>query len=325
MQEIPVFFIPEMVAENVNSFSPSAGKPAKVVAQWQEKFAVALHAFEPLSADDLSLAHDRRYVEAVLEGRRDNGFGDRNLITAETLRYTNGAMLAAAREALRNGKVAVAPASGFHHACYASGGGFCTFNGLMVTALWLLKHESSVKRIAILDLDQHYGNGTDDIRKKLNISGDSIRHFTGGASSHEADRFLSELPLLVKALGEECDLLLYQAGADPHVDDPLGGWMTTHQLAQRDLLVFQTAASMGLPVAWNLAGGYQTPLQRVLDIHNNTMEACCQVYILKDQDSCEPACRGCLSARISQWLDSLTPQERESFYSETSHPQLSLE
>ena len=49
--------------------------------------------------------------------------------------FTSGAMLAAARDALANGWGAVAPCSGFHHAGYDFAGGFCTFNGLMVTAL----------------------------------------------------------------------------------------------------------------------------------------------------------------------------------------------
>ncbi|MEI6269080.1 MAG: hypothetical protein WCP01_09395, partial [Methylococcaceae bacterium] len=75
---------------------------------------------------------------------------------------------------------------------------------------------------------------------------------------------------------------LYQAGADPHIDDPLGGWMTTLQLYQRDMIVFKTAREMNLPVAWNLAGGYQRDengeLLPVLQIHDNTMKACLSTY-----------------------------------------------
>ncbi len=35
---------------------------------------------------------------------------------------------------------------------------------------------------------------------------------------------------------------------------------------------------MSLPVAWNLAGGYQNPLRRVLDIHDNTMLECMSAF-----------------------------------------------
>lgn len=80
----------------------------------------------------------------------------------------------------------------------------------------------------------------------------------------------------------DCDVILYQAGADPHVDDPLGGFLSTAQLRERDRLVFVTANSLGIPIAWNLAGGYQVDsgggIQSVLDIHNNTMRECVSVY-----------------------------------------------
>jgi acetoin utilization deacetylase AcuC-like enzyme len=63
--------------------------------------------------------------------------------------------------ALQHG-VACAPVSGFHHAGYYTARGFCTFNGLMAAAVQLRK-DSRVHRVMILDLDQHYGDGTDDI------------------------------------------------------------------------------------------------------------------------------------------------------------------
>jgi hypothetical protein len=50
-------------------------------------------------------------------------------------------------------------------------------------------------------------------------------------------------------------------------------------MEKRDLIVFETAKAMGLPIAWNLAGGYQTPLRRVLDIHDNTLKACAKIYL----------------------------------------------
>ena len=76
----------------------------------------------------------------------------------------------------------------------------------------------------------------------------------------------------------DCDVILYQAGADPHVDDPLGGWLTTEQLRERDRRVFESAQRLGVPIAWNLAGGYQEPLSKVLEIHDNTMRECERVY-----------------------------------------------
>ena len=163
------------------------------------------------------------------------------------------------------------------HARWASAAGFCTFNGLMVTAC-VLRKESVVERVGILDFDQHWGNGTGDII--LHLGADWVRHYSAGAdwdSPEQAERFLEMIPTILRAM-TDCDVILYQAGADPHIDDPLGGWLTTGQLRERDRLVFQYAASLGVPIAWNLAGGYQSPLRNVLDIHDNTMRECAAVF-----------------------------------------------
>ncbi len=110
---------------------------------------------------------------------------------------------------------------------------------------------------------------------------DFVRHYTAGAHYHsqsQASEFLQQIPALVASMND-CDVVLYQAGADPHIDDPLGGWLTTQQLAERDRLVFESARRLGIPLAWNLAGGYQSPLRKVLDIHDNTMRGCASAYL----------------------------------------------
>jgi acetoin utilization deacetylase AcuC-like enzyme len=71
----------------------------------------------------------------------------------------------------------------------------------------------------------------------------------------------------------KCDILFYQAGADPHIQDPGGGWMRDDELERRDDLVFMLAQRQKVPVVWNLAGGYQQPVEKVLVIHDNTKEA----------------------------------------------------
>jgi len=80
-----------------------------------------------------------------------------------------------------------------------------------------------------------------------------------------------------------CDVILYQAGADPHINDPLGGWLTTDQLAERDRMVFSAARRLGVPIAWNLAGGYQVDadggITKIIEIHNNTLFACAEIFL----------------------------------------------
>ena len=281
---IPVFYRPEMTASS-RFFAPGTFKPAACVEDWLRcGLMTAAREFLPASRDDLCLAHDPRYVDGVLAGRIRNGFNGTELDVAASLPYTTGAMMAAAEEAVLNGGVACAPVSGFHHAQYDSAAGFCTFNGLIVTVRHL-QTKGYAKRIGILDLDQHYGDGTDQIIERLKLR--NVHHVSAGKeyrSARDAETFLNRLPELVHSF-ERCQVLLYQAGADPHVKDPLGGWMTTEQLAQRDRIVFATAAELGLPLAWNLAGGYQRDaaggIEPVLEIHRNTMKACVSAYLAR--------------------------------------------
>lgn len=72
---------------------------------------------------------------------------------------------------------------------------------------------------------------------------------------------------------------MYQAGGDQHQDDPLGGFLTTREMMERDRIVFTEANAMRLPVVWNLAGGYQQPHEWIIEIHRNTMRACVEVYV----------------------------------------------
>lgn len=274
---LPVFFTPRMVAES-GGFSPSAAKPAQVADRLRAcGLPIAIIEPAPVTVEELCLAHDRVYVDDILAGRVPNGFGNCSPAIAASLLYTTGSMLSAARHVLDAGGIACAPCSGFHHAGYRSPDGFCTFNGLMTTAC-ALRRDARVLRVGIVDCDMHYGDGTDEIIDELGARS-WIEHFTAGSvysRPEQASTFFAELPGRLDAMGG-CDVVLYQAGADPHVDDPLGGWLTTAQLAARDTMVFEAFAGLGIPVVWNLAGGYQRArdgsIPKVLEIHENTARA----------------------------------------------------
>jgi hypothetical protein len=70
-----------------------------------------------------------------------------------------------------------------------------------------------------------------------------------------------------------------------HVDDPLGGVLTIEQMAERDRIVFAAARAQATPIAWNLAGGYQEPLTKVVDLHSNTMRACVREYFHRREEA----------------------------------------
>lgn len=280
MTTIPVFYTPKQVALDDVGDSPSARKPAEVIASWQKAdFPIEIHEPTPVTLADFDRAHDPAFVRGVLACEIDNGFGTRHESVAKALPYTSGSMLSAARHVLATGTpVAVSPTSGFHHAGYAQAEGFCTFNGLMVT-VQALRADGVGGRIGILDLDEHYGNGTDEI---LRHTGDLyVQHYTFGGQTIPRSggaAWLRDLPWILRQF-EGCSIVLYQAGADPHEHDPYSrGILSTKQLFERDEIVFHALAAFGVPVVWNLAGGYQTPLRKVLDIHDNTMLACLDAY-----------------------------------------------
>jgi acetoin utilization deacetylase AcuC-like enzyme len=276
-----VFYRPEQVASNASSFSPSASKPALVVEDWLHRGLIGpedVMSFDPVTPKEMALAHDPDFVEGVQSLEMDNGFYNRDAGVAASLPFTSGSMLAAARYALAHDENVCSPTSGFHHAGYDFTGGYCTFNGLMITAMALL-NSGEVNNIGIIDCDAHYGNGTDDIIRRLKVKG--VHHHTMGKFFHDrldagpkGQRFLDWLSKAIDDC-QQVDLLIYQAGADPHLKDPLGGILSEVTMAQRDHAVFE--AFKGRPLVWNLAGGYQRDkrggIEPVLRLHRHTMKA----------------------------------------------------
>ena len=284
MGNMAVYFRQEQSCTEANSYSPSAGKPALVMQDWEKHFPgrMKVCSFEAATREQLYLAHSHGYVDDVLDCKQNNGFDNASPAIAESLRYTTGSMIAAAKDVLEDGsfhRCAVSPTSGFHHAHYSYGGGFCTFNGLMVTAIEMYRL-GLAKRILILDFDQHYGDGTQNIIDRLGI--DYVDHITAGLSYDTAEQGLRLLDDLMRLPNRYYDLVLYQAGADIHVDDPLGGRMTTEQMRDRDMSVFCFGKMRFASIVWNLAGGYQRDLngtiEPVLTLHRQTMEQCLRVY-----------------------------------------------
>lgn len=274
-----VFYSPCQSVPEVDSYSPSAGKPEKVVAQWLERWPEHISLVEPVpvTPQQLALAHDHNYVNDILDCRRHNGFGNLSRKVAESLPWTTGSLVSATQYVIEHGGAACSPTSGFHHARYDKCGGFCTFNGLMVAAQLA---RPKVERVGILDCDFHYGNGTDDIIAHLRLR--FVEHCTTGriGGPKDPEAFLEELPTILRGMNPH--LLIYQAGADAHNDDPLGGWMSAQQMRRRDQIVFQFCRQNNVPVVWNLAGGYQEDFQKVLDLHHATMEECLAAF---SQDS----------------------------------------
>jgi len=93
---IPVFYRPEQSCDEAIRVSPSAGKPALVMADWTSDPSISNHievkSFEPASKESLYAAHSKAYVDDVLSCREINGFGNHSQHIAASLRFTTGSM-----------------------------------------------------------------------------------------------------------------------------------------------------------------------------------------------------------------------------------------
>jgi len=281
MTKLKVFYNSKQQVEDNKSFSPSAGKPRLVLESWISKRPDLIQVVESkaCSLSMMKQAHSSKYVHGVMSLKAPNGFGNKQKSVAMSLPYTTGSFASAAVDAINTNSVNASLTSGFHHACYENGGGFCTMNSLVISAQILRQHGDLKKgRVGILDLDCHRGNGTEDIIKKLKL--DYIDHWTLGAEGRgkSGQEIIDSFEGLFENTFSKCDTLFVQLGADACLDDPLGGFFTKEEMFKRDLEVFRLMKKYNLSGVWNLAGGYQDPIQNVLDLHDFSLEAWSRIY-----------------------------------------------
>jgi len=247
----------------------------------------------------LRLAHTAEYVEAVRTGtvpreiQRRIGFPWSPQMV-ERARRSVGATIAAARAALDDGAAANL-AGGTHHAFADRGEGFCVFNDVAVAAR-VLQRDQHARRIAIVDLDVHQGNGSAAI-----FSGDSsvftfsmhgAQNFPfrkemsdldvalndGTADAEYLELLQAHLPSVLN--GHQPDFVFYLAGADPYEGDRLGRLkLTIDGLRQRDEIVMTACRRAGLPLAISMSGGYAPDIDAIVTIHANTIQSAVRCLI----------------------------------------------
>jgi acetoin utilization deacetylase AcuC-like enzyme len=250
-----------------------------------------LHEAPAAAWEDLRLVHDPAYVDAVANGtlpremQRRIGFPWSPQMV-ERSRRSVGATIAATRVALDEG-VAANLAGGTHHSFADRGEGFCVFNDVAVAAR-VLQRDGDGRRIAIVDLDVHQGNGTaaifagDDSVFTFSMHGE--KNFPFRKEVSDLDVALADgtgddeyLGLLRRHLDDvlnrhQPDFVFYLAGADPYEGDRLGRLtMTIAGLRERDELVFAECRARGLPVAVTMSGGYASDVDDIITIHANTI------------------------------------------------------
>lgn len=242
------------------------------------------------SINKLKLVHDSEYISAFCNGTLDShilrriGFGDvtRTQTLIDRTKAEVAGTLLTAELALEHG-LAVNTAGGTHHAFKDTGSGFCILNDLAVTAEVLLRR-GACNRILILDLDVHQGDGTASIFEGrsdvFTLSVHAANNFPARKQRSHLDIGLPDgtsddiyLATVADALLDVLrtyrpDLVLYDAGVDPHVDDSLGRLALSDEgLARRELLVLDTCLGSDIPVAGVVGGGYHPDLDVLADRH----------------------------------------------------------
>ena len=251
------------------------------------------HVPEPAPRGWLELAHEVEYVAAVLEQRLDEAAVRRlglpmSPVLALRSRCAVAGTVLTARLALEHG-IACNTAGGSHHAFTGHGAGFCVFNDVAVAARLLLA-EGGVGRVLVVDLDVHQGDGTAsmlaDEPRAFTLSVHCRTNFPARKQQSDLDvaldaevgdaDYLGLLDGLLPALLDRVrpDLVLYNAGVDPHRDDRLGRLaLTDAGLAERERLVLDAVRSRGLSLACVVGGGYADDLDLLARRHALLHEA----------------------------------------------------
>lgn len=250
---------------------------------------IQLHPAPKAQVVDILRAHSQAYVS----GLTNNTLSEKELRPIgltwgpellERSLTSVGGFIKASDFALKDGFSALL-AGGTHHAHYDRGEGYCVFNDFAVAALRLLEMKK-VKKILIVDLDVHQGNGNSSILGNrddvfiLSVHGEKNYPFRKVPShldvplpSETTDREYIEA--LARALSRisylEFDILFYQAGVDNLKEDTLGTFnLTFDGLMARDRMVFEFAKNR--PIAMAIGGGYANPIDLTVRAHVNSFK-----------------------------------------------------
>jgi acetoin utilization deacetylase AcuC-like enzyme len=190
--------------------------------------------------------------------------------------------------------IAMNIAGGTHHSFADHGEGFCIFNDIAMAANYFL-HHGIVKKILVIDLDVHQGNGT------AKIFQDDPRVFTfsmHGARNYPTKKEQSDLDIglpdktedgpYLKSLSEtlprlldevQPELIFYLSGVDVLETDKLGRLsLSMAGCRRRDEIVLSLCKKHAIPVAVSMGGGYSERIAHIIEAHANTFRLGQEIY-----------------------------------------------
>lgn len=252
----------------------------------------------PVSEDILLLTHDVEYWEKLQSQNltakeiRKIGFPMRPELIERGLHIAGGT-IDCAKFALEFG-VAMNVAGGTHHSYSTHGEGFCILNDFAIAANFLLNKQLA-KKILIIDLDVHQGNGTAKIFENnsavFTFSMHGAKNYPGRKEQSDLDIGLPDnckdqeylntltdnLPKIINSFNP--DFVFYLSGVDVLESDKLGRLsLTIEGCKQRDEFVLNSCLKNKIPVAISMGGGYSPEIKDIIEAHANTFRAAQELF-----------------------------------------------
>ncbi|MAX65620.1 MAG: histone deacetylase [Bacteriovoracaceae bacterium] len=281
----------------------------KTIERLQEKFFLVDSSLTPIRIDDLKFAHSQDYIQKVLnqpdtvvevgyELIKDGKY-ERFDPLAQKRPFSEiiqkmllhaGGTYQSSLSALDLG-FSYFLGGGMHHAMSFGPGGFCLLNDIVIAAR-KLQSQYKVKKVLVVDLDCHKGDGTAEITASDDTIYTFSIHMKAGWPLDQKKRlengrlnpsFISSdldvaigpfddyLNKLAAALAKidlaQFDLAIVVHGADVFIDDVLpsagGIKLSEQEVLQRDQMVFNWLKSKNIPQSWCLGGGYGASIYKI--------------------------------------------------------------
>ena len=262
----------------------------------KEKVVKKFYKPEPCSFDTLKEVHSEEYILKVKNKTLEEtlvkkiGFPLNNSVVNRSFRATGGTVLAS-KFALQN-RLSCNTAGGSHHATRDEGAGYCVFNDVAVAAKHALS-KKTIKKVLIIDLDVHQGNGNSEIfkndRSVFTFSMHCKSNYPAKKSKSDLDVELKDntedkeyIDILKKNLHilnkENFDLIFYIAGVDIHHNDRLGKLKITDEgIKNREELVISNFFDKKIPLCGVLGGGYNKDFKKLVELHAILHKSCASI------------------------------------------------
>ena len=295
--ELPVINHPDYVAK-INDDNKFPIKKFGALAKYllDNKVVQKFHVPKACSIETMKTSHSLKYINDIknktldIKLQKKIGFPINDSVVRRSFVATGGTVLAS--KLALDSKLACNTAGGSHHATFNFGAGYCVFNDVAVAANYL-KNKGYAKKILILDLDVHQGNGNSEIfqndKDVLTFSMHCGTNYPAKKSKSDIDVPLNEdmedeeyLNILynnLKKLNENSyDFVFYVAGVDIHHEDRLGKLKITDEgVNKRDQIVIEHFNTKNISLCGVLGGGYNKSFEKLIELHAMLHKNCAEI------------------------------------------------